>query len=348
MKRGAESSSVGEIEAAATKWVARRDAGLSPGEEYELQQWLEADPRHGAALDFYGSAWSALARPSQAGTGAELERQLAALAGRRRRRRMAAGGATLAVLLGLGLATWSAPWRTAAAPNVVVLAPAQQVLPDGSVIDLKENAQVVVNYTASARRVLLRDGEAHFAVQKDPARPFIVSAGGVEVRAVGTAFSVQLGSTAVDVLVTDGSVAVDRPPAGPSPAAVPSTAPPLATVEAGKRIVVDIVPSVTIPEASSVPPAELRERLAWRSPRLEFTRTPLAEAVALLNRHAPASATQLAIADSTVAAMRITGVFRADNTDAFVLLLEGAFGVKSERSGNTIVLRKASAEPKSD
>lgn len=343
MNRGTDPSMAGEIAAAAAQWVARRDLGLSPDEERQLQRWIEADPRHRTALGFYDSAWAALARPSQAGAGVELEQQLEILAGRRRRRRIVAGGAALAVLGGIGLAVWNDPRPApeSPTPNAIVRAPAQRRLPDGSVVEFKGNAQIVLDYSASLRRVMLRQGEAHFAVQADSGRPFVVSAGGVDVRAVGTAFSVQLGSTSVDVVVTAGRVVVDRPPAGLRPAERLTAATPLAAIEAGKRVVVEIAPSADIPEVCEVLPSDLRERLAWRSPRLEFTRTPLAEAVALLNRHAPSSAAQLAIADPTVATTRVSGVFRADNTDAFVLLLEEAFGVKAERTGNTIVLRKA-------
>jgi transmembrane sensor len=57
--------------------------------------------------------------------------------------------------------------------------------------------------------VVLERGEAHFQVAKNPARPFVVVARGVEIRAVGTAFSVGLESTRVEVLVTEGQVAVE-------------------------------------------------------------------------------------------------------------------------------------------
>jgi transmembrane sensor len=342
MKRSTEISKVGEIEDVAAQWVARRDAGLSPSDERELQRWIDADPRHGAALGFYDSAWSALGKPSQSGVGAELEQQLATLAGRRRQRRITVGGAVMVVLLAIGFASWNSPRRAieSTSPSAVVLVPARQTLPDGSVVELKGNAQISVDFGASIRRVMLKQGEAHFEVQKDSARPFVVTAGGVEVRAVGTAFAVQLRSSAVEVLVTHGSVAVDKS-AAPLPPDGSLAVAPLASVDAGKRVVVEIAPSDVVPEVSVVPPAELRERLAWRNLRLEFTRTPLAEAVALLNRHAPPSAVQFLIADSNVAAMRVSGVFRPDNADAFVLLLEGAFHVKAERSGNTITLRNA-------
>jgi len=323
--------------------VARRDAGMSAAQQEELDRWLEADPRHREALGLYDSAWSALAQPTNSGAGAELERHLATLAGRRGRRRMTTAGAAaaLVVLLGLGVVMRqrSGVIPASSAPTALVLAPVRKTLPDGSVVELRGSAKISVNYTATARRVVLSQGEAYFSVEKDTARAFIVSAGGVDVRAVGTAFSVQLGTSTVEVVVTHGAVAVDKSLAAAS-AEAPRPASP-ATVDAGKRVLVNRMGPANDAEASVVPTAEMGERLAWRSLRLEFTRTPLAEAIALLNQHAPPTAARLTVADATIGAMRVTGVFRADNTDGFVHLLEGAFGVKAERSGNLITLRKA-------
>lgn len=351
MKRNAEISTIGEIEAAAARWVARRDSGLSATERCELQNWIDADPRHRAALSFYDSTWSALARPAHAGAGGELQRQLGLLAAQRGRRRIAACGA-LMLFLGIGVAMWNRPRPApeSLAPTAAVLIPAHQTLPDGSLAQLRGDARISVDYTTSLRRVSLKRGEAYFSVRKDPARPFVVSVAGVEVRAIGTEFAVHLGTAAVEVLVTDGLVAVDKPrePATTATSRASQAGSALATVEAGKGVVVSLASATAIPEASEIASTDLGERLAWRIPRLEFTRTPLAEAVELLNRHAPPSATRLAVADAAVGAMRITGVFRADNTAAFVLLLEGAFGVRAGRSGNTIELRRAAERTRSD
>jgi transmembrane sensor len=192
MKRGPDSSAQGGIEAAAARWVARRDAGLSPAGERELQRWIDADPRHRAALAFYDSAWAALARPSHSGAGGELEAQLTMMQGRRRRRRISVGGAAAVVLLSITAVMWDrAPASFEALPTAVVLVPPRQALPDGSFVELKGNARIAVEYTSNLRRVVLVQGEAYFSVQEDPARPFIVLAGEIEVRAVGTAFSVQ-------------------------------------------------------------------------------------------------------------------------------------------------------------
>lgn len=342
MKRSAESSDRTRIEADAAQWVARQDVGLSPADDRELEAWLAADSRHRAEFRHYQSTWSALARPSQRGVGEWIERRLIALAARRRRRRLA--GAALAAVLFVTLATWNLPWSHSTGANAVVLVPAKKMLPDGSVVELKGRSRIEVDYTASLRRVVLKEGEAHFIVQENTSRPFVVSANGVLVRAVGTAFSVQLGTSSVDVLVTEGQVAVNRAVVNPTSSAAQSPPTPLATVEAGKHVVVDIAPSNRPSEINSVPASALRERLAWRSPRLEFMRTSLADAVALLNQHAPSSAAQLVVGDPAAAAMAVTGVFGADNTEAFVYLLEATSDIKAERSGNTIVLRRPSVK----
>jgi transmembrane sensor len=213
--------------------------------------------------------------------------------------------------------------------------------------------------------VELQKGEAMFEVAKNQARPFVVSAGGVDVRAVGTAFAVQLGREAVDVLVTEGTVAVGHSnqigrhgnvaktdPSAPRVATAPTGA--LATaasaadsplagvlVRAGNRAVVERTPTATAARVAPVEVPEMGERLAWRNPRVEFSGTRLDEAIALLNRVAAANAgMQLSIADPALESMRVSGIFRTDNVDAFVLLLEAGFGVKVERAGKTLVLRK--------
>jgi transmembrane sensor len=339
MNRHLHPTSPRDVEAVAARWIARRDAGLSPAEETELLQWIEADPSHRSALAFYGAAWSTLAQPAQNGAAEILEQQLEKLSRRRAQRRTLVAASLALLLLTGGIVRWNLTDRASPFPSTSALVhvPSRQTLPDGSVVELKDNARIAVDYTVNARRIALLAGEAHFVVEQDSARPFVVSVSGVEVRAVGTAFSVHKGPAAVEVLVTHGKVAVERLVAmsvGPA-----ASLEPLAAVEAGNLVVVEIAGKNFAPLSRPVPSLELDQRLAWRSPRLEFTRTPLAEAVALFNQHAGPAGPQLAVSDPTIAALRISGVFRADNIDAFVLLLEGVFEVKAERTGGTIVLQ---------
>lgn len=59
-----------------------------------------------------------------------------------------------------------------------------------------------------SRRVELQSGEAYFDVARDPARPFVVRAGGGEVRVVGTSFNVRHLQQSTDVTVREGTVNV--------------------------------------------------------------------------------------------------------------------------------------------
>lgn len=53
------------------------------------------------------------------------------------------------------------------------------------------------------------------------------------------------------------------------------------------------------------------------------------------------SRVQLRIADRALAQMRMSGVFRADNAEAFARMLEANYEVRGERTGDEIVLRSA-------
>ncbi len=255
-------------------------------------------------------------------------------------------------VLGVIVAPRRSGGDAAAQSLAVVHSPKQQTLSDGSTVTLRDGASISVDFTASQRRIVLQRGEALFEVQKDRARPFIVVANGVAVRAVGTAFSVQSAPGAVDVLVTEGVVSIGtaadgaapaNPTAAPEPggsAGISRTEP--VTVTAGNRVLVEPSAAARPLQPEAVLPDEIDRRLSWRAPRVEFSGMPLVEAVALLNREAAKrTATRLRIADSELNNERVSGVFRTDNLDAFLFLMETGFSIKVTRIGDSVVLRKA-------
>ncbi|MGH7947366.1 MAG: FecR domain-containing protein, partial [Opitutaceae bacterium] len=188
------------VRKAASDWIARRDAGLSAAAESEFQTWREASPRHAEALARYEKLWSHLDRPRVAGVSPELNRDLALLQQRDRRRRVRwAGTASLLVVtvVMLGAAWWSFDQNTdvpAARPSpIAILIPERRVLTDGTVIEYPAGSAFTVDFSSTGfRRVTLARGEAHFQIARNSARPFVVRAAGVDIEAVGTAFSVQL------------------------------------------------------------------------------------------------------------------------------------------------------------
>ena len=290
---------------------------------------------------------------AEAGAADDVWQQTNLKVRRRRRRLGAAVGSLLALcLVAVGAWHWSDRGRGAElaarsetpAFRAQVLMPRMQHLPDGSTIEFKQDAQVQVAFDDRWRRVVLVQGEAHFQVAKDTERPFVVQVGSVEVRAVGTAFSVQLARGQVEVLVSEGTVAVEAAAAQAENVPVIQAEQPresLAIVEAGRRLVVDPMPisAPRVPlEVVAVPPSELETRLSWRAPRVEFSRTPLSEALPLINQY---SRVQVHLGDPALAQVRLSGILRADNIDTLLRLLEEEHGLVAQPRGvNEVVLTK--------
>lgn len=266
-----------------------------------------------------------------------LARPLARLARPRRPRLLRwTAPALLAAAAALAIVVWRpSPLRPPGGEPLAFEAASyrQEVLPDGSIVDLNRGAHVVVQFSPAERRVLLVQGEAQFTVAKNPARPFVVRAGGVDVRAVGTAFNVKLAGVNLEVLVTEGTVHVsqqaaaragtsgDRVAPGP-PAAV------LAELSAGHRVVIPVAPVIEPPVVLPVSRQEIEQTLEWKPRLLDFDSTPLAEVVDTFNRRNP---TPLVIGDAELRGLPIVASIRSDNVDGFVRLLEATMGVRAER-----------------
>ena len=325
---------------AAAAWMLRHDRGLTAAEQDEFSQWLAADPRHPAAWAEHRWGWEELDRLAGMQSSVHAVPDPDLLAPKRtaaRPPRWLWSALAAAAAVAVGLFVWRAPVPTASPvsepPPIRSLALIEQrALPDGSVIELNRGAIVTEHFTAGERHVRLERGEAHFQVAKDAARPFFVEAGGVAVRAVGTAFNVRLDPASVEVLVTEGKVSVATP-------AAPGSAPAIPSLGVNERTVVSLSPSAPAPQVTMVPPAEIEARLAWKPRLLDFTNAPLAEIVAEFNRRNPV---RLVLADDALRQLRLSATFRSDNVEGFVRLMESDFGMNvSWRDDDEIVLRQA-------
>jgi transmembrane sensor len=216
-------------------------------------------------------------------------------------------------------------------------APQRLALRDGSTVHLDARSALRVDFSGRDRRVQLEAGQAHFEVAHDAVHPFIATAAGVAVRAIGTAFTVRLASTAVEVLVEEGRVEVA--PATPPAANATAPAAPAPQLGAGERAVVARADVAAPPQIEKVEAPELREALAWHRRTVVLADVPLAEVIARFNRR---NAVQLVLADDALRDRRLGGVLALDQVDAFVALLErGGDIVAERRSPEEIVLRRA-------
>jgi transmembrane sensor len=329
------------IESKASEWLMRQQSGLDGAAEAELAAWLGASLRHAEAFERSAAMWAAFDRADARGLTTAITTRLAVRARQRRtRRRLISSVTAAAVVLVAGTFSFR-HFQNRGTEGRGEIALSLRELPDGSFVELKSGARVDVRFEPNQRRVILSQGEAHFSVAKDATRPFVVQAGGVEVKAVGTAFSVDLQSNVVDVVVTEGQITLDARTR--DPATIPASAgsalalSPAPILDAGQRVRVNLKAPQQAPEISVMSAAELSARLAWRKRRLDFANTTLAEAVASMNRH---NRVQIVIGDSDVGQLLVSGTFGADNPEGFVRIIEGTFNLRAEPRGqDEIVLR---------
>lgn len=194
-------------------------------------------------------------------------------------------------------------------------------LADGSTVRLDTASRVRVKLSAGERRIVLEEGQALFTVAHDRNRPFVVSAGETEVTAVGTVFDVRRSATDVRVTLLSGAVDVVRA-AGTEPA----------RISPGQQARVSA-------ERVTTRPVDTRTATSWASGRLVFEDTPLATAVAEVNRYLE---DPVVLEGSDLGAAPINGVFRTGDRDAFASATAEGLGLSMRRGpdGALILARR--------
>jgi transmembrane sensor len=302
------------IEARASRWLAARDArATTPEEAAEFNAWLDADIRHRVAYLRLEANWQRAdrlrdVRPLDRAVDADL---LRAPAPRRHWVTALAASVVLAMLGGAWAWQQHFSWQHY---ETHIGGFSHIVLEDGSVIDLNTNSDVRVRLRGDRREVRLLRGEGRFQVAHDRARPFTVAAADTAVRAVGTAFSVRVRDARVDVLVSEGKVAVAAPRVAEAPASLSSLGAGQAAVVLADRV------SVT-----RVDPQVLARRLAWTAGRLEFRGETLGEAVEEFNRY---NRRHIRLSAASLDGLRVGGSFSATDPESFADALASAFKLR--------------------
>jgi transmembrane sensor len=337
-----------EIEKTAADWLVKRTSGTwSSQEQAELNAWVEASLAHRIAYLRIEAVWNQTGRLQALAAGAApnavpprgawldtgslpiahppakpSEGEIA-VRSVWKRNRVAALAASFMVLFAaagaVGYVLWPLGGRYATSVGGMETVP----LDDGSQITLNTDTRLRVAINPAQRLIELDKGEAYFEVAKDPARPFIVAAGGKRVIAVGTRFSVRRHVNDIEVIVTEGSVRIEEEQKLPDTAKLISAGA-IARTRHGTVVV------------ENEPPAQIENHLSWRSGYLVFRDTPLAEAVAEFNRY---NDRKIVIEDPAIAAMQVGGNFKSDSTDVFLWMLRNGFPVEVDQKGEDIVLK---------
>lgn len=181
-------------------------------------------------------------------------------------------------------------------------------LPDGSILTLAPRTSIELDFTGIERALIFERGEAHFKVQPDKIKPFVVQTAGVKVVAVGTAFDVRSEAQRVTVTVQEGIVEVTAPGAEPL------------RLAAGERAVIDPQGQVATTEKIDVTRAA-----GWHEGRLEYFAAPLSTVVNDISRY---SSTVIEIGDPQLENLSYTGSVFTHAIDDWLAAVEASFPVR--------------------
>ncbi|WP_165187512.1 FecR family protein [Caulobacter soli] len=319
---------------AAAGWHARLGSGrASDSERREFDAWIDAAPEHQDAWARTQNAWALVG---------ELADHPALAQARRSARRPPASrlwapvaiAASLAAAVALGLT-----WKTMAPPisppagevqlaAISYMTPVGKVsriaLSDGTIVMLDADSAMSAVFDGKVRRVTLSRGRAQFQVAHDAAHPFVVTAQGRSVTALGTVFDVDLEPAAVTVTLLQGKVAVRDLTARQDARQ--------AILTPGERLV------ASGDGGWSRRAIDTTQAARWLNGDLVFDESELGLVAAELNRY---SNRKLVLADARLIHTPISGVFRAGDPEALAEGLE-ASGVArvTRRASDQIVLSK--------
>jgi transmembrane sensor len=181
-------------------------------------------------------------------------------------------------------------------------------LPDGSSLMLRAQSSVVLEFTPKQRYLRVQENsEAYFDVRRDPARPFIVRAGAIEILAVGTAFDVRHDADRVQVTVAEGKVRISAPGHADSHAVAGER-----FEFAGTRIALEKIDEPRV--------------LSWREGQLAYDGVALREVLRDINRY---STQRIDVGDARAADIPYTGTVFVSSIPDWLRALELSYPVRA-------------------
>ncbi len=303
------------IQEAAYLWVAKMTSGdVDQTQQQQLQNWLAENPAHQQAYNVAINLWQQLGQ-------LKLSPSIPSIQTSRRRRRysrrLIASAASIAGLLLLAqpsvIKTLQADYTTASGESKMVQ------LSDGSTVYLNTASAIAVDYSAERRGIHLLAGEAEFVVQKNPERPFVVTAGNETIKALGTAFMVKNHQQDVIVTMLENRVEIS----------VPQLTQPI-VLNPGEQVSYQNQQSL-----GAVHKVDTQKATAWRRGKLVFESTPLKTVIEEINRYHPGV---VRLVGTEHAQLPVSGVFDLQQLDRLLGVIEHTLAVKSTRIGEQLVL----------
>lgn len=305
----------------ASAWFARlRADDVNENERRRWRDWLESDPRHRAAYERFERLWSGFGAHAPC---PEIESRIRAgasvLKPSHSRSKPPArswtdmmAGIAATILVAVGVVGWLSTlddvpelhYATAIGEQRTVL------LEDGSRISLDTDTRLHVRFSDDERSIVLEQGRAFFRVAKER-RPLAVYASDRKIRAVGTAFDVYRRQGGVEIMLVEGKVLLF-----PHSGATQDTPIPMIAGQRARFVAKRLNPVIETAGAHQTPP--------WLSGKLIFNDAPLPAVLAEFNRY---NSHPVVLGDADLARIRISGVFRSDDPQAFLNALRDIYAL---------------------
>ncbi|WIE48606.1 FecR family protein [Pseudomonas sp. GM17] len=310
----------------AALWFVRlQEPAIAAEERQRFDAWLAQHDAHRDEFQLLQSLWAATDLVPKERLQALCATPVASLK-RRPLLRYAVAASVLAAALGLGLFSGLGRSGIYSAEFATALGERRHVaLPDGSQVDLNSRSRLLVRFERGQRSVELSEGEAMFSVEHDSSRPFVVAAGPGKVTVTGTRFDVRRDATQTRVAVEQGTVKVQGREAADGE---------FVSLTAGLGTAVDARGRVAAAYA-----VDSQALTAWRSGKLVFNNASLSDVAAEVSRYRQQP---LRVGNEAVGRLRLTSVFKADDTDALLKALPSILpvAVKTHADGSQEIIAR--------
>jgi len=297
----------------ALEWfVLLQDTAVSADDRRAFSAWMASDPAHRVAYERAQTLWQRFDAVKP-----EYDRYKGS--NRVGRRGVILGGLA-ALVLAPGAYMLSRPGLFATYKTDVGER-RSFTLADGSTVELGSYSALSVDFSDKRRDLVLHQGQGFFQVAADAARPFVVSAKGGTITALGTAFDVKLDEDAVTVSVVEHAVSVAFGDAAP------------VRLDEGWQLTFG-GNAIAAPHRSDSQIVE-----AWRNDRVIFEDVPLRRVLTELERYRRG---RIFLTDAEIGNMPVTAIFDTRDAEAALATIAETLPVKVMNASGwvTVVTRR--------
>ncbi|HKL38783.1 MAG TPA: FecR domain-containing protein [Bacteroidales bacterium] len=312
-------------------------------EKSAVEHWVNRHPNHRKSFEETKMYWNKIENQQQSSINVDaawdkLHQKISREEGDSGKQQMMIGlqtrlfkyAAALVLLIGLGVGGFYAYQGINQAVNTVKVqslsdqGTKQVYLPDGSMAHLYYNSRVIYpkDFLENHRNVRIKKGEVYFDVERNPERPFVISARDARIEVLGTSFNVNTNfpDQKVEVYVQSGKVKLSR------------------ENEPGKYLILEPgYKGILTPSSLKKVKNTDNNYIAWTTGKLTFKDQPLGQVLQTLMR---TYHVDIHTEDASIKNYKITTHFTQEPIDTVLAVIATTFNLEvTQRQNDTYVLR---------